>query len=136
MRRVPSDTATKKTSQVFFKLLDSLYDLWQMRVLSPFSGDGSLTVEEYLKFVDLARLECWTYTKAQRESVRAMGVAQVGQGDAYDLLKRAKLKGCKYDLIDLDTPQGIHLDLNSRPCVEHFRFFTDCLPLLGNHGII
>lgn len=136
LKRIVASEAVSKSSSVFFKSLSQLYALVGMKVLSPFSGEGKDTISSYLPLVDTEKLECWTLNDEQTKAIAGMGIENVQQGCAYMLVKHAMLDGKKYDLIDLDTPQGVHKDWHGAQMVEHFTFFRECLSLIDEKGLL
>lgn len=135
MTRVPPSIATKQTSRTFFDALSSLYDLSSLHILSPFTGFADLTLVELLPHVDADKLECWIYTDEQMLDLPKM-VTHFHKGDAYDLLKEAKKFRQVFQMIDIDTPQGLHKDAQDNWVPEHFRFLRECLPLLDNQALV
>lgn len=134
MIHVTPQTATLVSSHLFFSKLNKLYDLKTLRVLSPFSGYGYLTLGPLLSFVDYGQVEAWVYNEEERDAViERVGTCKIG--DAYDLLGQSIARQETFHLIDIDTPQGLHTS-HGETKTEHFNFFQQAVRLIDRWGLV
>ena len=61
---------------------------------------------------------------------------QVSIGDSYALAEGAILSGKRWDMIVIDTPQGLHADSKYGLHCEHFDFFRLSLMMLKDRGLL
>lgn len=130
VREVNTSEADQRSARVFFQALFGFFDLSKASVLDAFARNGQLTVKNYYDLV--SKVTCWELGEEHEEALRKY-TSHVEIGDSY-----ARLLTCKeqFDMIVVDTPQGIHKDSIMGRHVEHFDFFRMSLKNLNPGGIV
>jgi len=122
IREVDTSVADQKSADVFFSALQEMWDLSGATALDMFARNGQLTVSRYgynVPFIDL-----WELSEEHHEALSKFGPRNLKIGCSYSALAQCK---DKYDLIVIDTPQGVHCDYAGIERFEHF----DVLERLG-----
>jgi hypothetical protein len=132
VKTVHTTLADQKSAHVFFGALRQMYDLTSMSVLDAFARNGELTVKNYGEVV--RRLECWELGWEHKEDLLKI-TPNVVIGDSYDALENAVFMEQKFDLIVIDTPQGIHKDGRGQKRYEHWDFLRRSAKLIERTGL-
>jgi hypothetical protein len=129
IRTVNASAADRVSAQVFFDTLFRVYTLEFARTLDAFARNGQLTVQSYMNYLVAPRdqLELWEITK-QFEFTLKRFTPQVKIGDSYQFI--TEVKAPTYDLLVVDTPQGLHMDTAGGIHAEHWDFVKLALPTL------
>lgn len=137
IRQLNVSDADKLSALVFFKALFSIYELRSARVLDAFARNGQLTVNSYRPYLadPDSQLECWELSGEHKEALEKLTV-QVKIGCSYDLSIQAVKDKKKYELVVVDTPQGMHKTAQDFLCCEHFDFLSHALNLLADKGVV
>lgn len=130
VRQTDVSQADKASAQVFFDALFGFFDIGQGRVLDAFARNGQLTVSSYAKRVP--HLTCWELGPEHEEALRKF-TSDVVIGDSY---KTLMAEGRTFDLVVIDTPQGIHADSRGTKHVEHWDFLEYSLQNLVPGGVV
>lgn len=133
VRQVHTSFADRKSAKMFFDVLHGMYDLKQMRALDAFARNGELTVSNYWDSV--RSLECWELCREHEVELREY-TNNVRIGCSYRLIEHAKDIKSRFDLIVIDTPQGLHTAEDGRVHAEHFQFLTRATSLIDEGGVI
>jgi hypothetical protein len=128
VRQVGVTGADIASARLLFKTMSQYWDMGSWSVLDPFARTGVLTVDSYkdsVKFVT-----AWELGGEHYETLSEKVDQCTTGGCSYewlDTLEPQHMPDEKYEMIVVDSPQGIHLDYRDRPCCEHF----DVIPMLG-----
>jgi len=114
--------ADKKSAEVFFGALLGFYDFSQGEALDMFARDGALTVSQYAYKVK--HLDVWELSEVHEKALEGFRPRDIKIGCSYKTMEACQ---SKYDLVVVDTPQGLHHDWQHGVRIEHF----DVLPHLG-----
>jgi hypothetical protein len=131
IRLVDVSEADIASARIFFNVLTEYYDTSEFSVLDMFARNGQLTIDNYKGKVK--RVEAWELMEQHREALDAKKVDSICIGCSY---QTAKIKEGKYDMIVIDTPQGIHTSFDGKQCVEHLSAIESALPLTKDNCII
>ena len=132
--------ADKLSAQTLFAAMFDLRELFwpkqkKITVLDAFARNGQLTVASYVwrggVFVD-----AWELGREHKKELQILGCQKVEIGCSYARVEVALSEGLRYDMIVIDTPQGLHKSADGQVRVEHFSFLPECLPLLGEGGVL
>ena len=116
VKTVDTSLADRKSASVFFSALSKYWDLTNLDALDMFARNGQLTVANYSHLV--ANVDCWELGPEHEEALRQYpNCREVRIGCSY---QHATQVSSKYDLVVLDTPQGLHKDAYGSVRVEHF----------------
>lgn len=122
VRITDTTEADRLSAQVFFQAVTSYYDLTIGVALDAFARNGQLTVANYYDKVGV--IDAWELGAEHAKALEQFNCRNIKIGCSY---VTAKVSGSKaYDLVVVDTPQGLHKDACGSTCAEHFDF----LPLL------
>jgi hypothetical protein len=135
IRQLDTTVADQASAQVFFSALFRAYDLDHAKVLDAFARNGQLTVRSYHDFLSDPRtqLEVWEL-QPEHETALKMLTPQVQIGDSYQLIRT--VRHGMYDLLVVDTPQGLHRSTDGRVHAEHWDFVEDALPTVRAGGVV
>lgn len=132
IKKNPPGFADTRSAEVFFDALFSLYDLRGKKFLDAFARAGDLTASNLAKRTTRNQLHCWELGAEHQEALEHFS-AHVQIGCSYGFLRECEET---FDLIVIDTPQGIHIDQNRQNRVEHFGFLLDCAKLVDKKAVI
>jgi len=137
VRKVDTTKADQESAQIFFDQLFRVYDLAKARVLDAFSRNGQLTVASYIQYLEDPRsqLFCWELCSDHQKDLFTY-TDNVEIGCSYVRIKREIIARSKYDVLVIDTPQGLHKSFDSIVHSEHWDFLGESIPLLADTGII
>lgn len=138
VRETNVSESDKHSARVFFDALTAFYDTTTWEVLDAFARNGQLTVPNYMHKV-MNRIDMWELgaehlpaLKDLQSQMEAAGSITIG--DSYSLAAHCRRK---YDMVVIDTPQGLHHDSIGAVHVEHFDFLTTTLQcLLKDRGVV
>jgi hypothetical protein len=102
-----------KSSEVFFAALMEMYTFEY--ALDMFARDGAITVSKYRDKVPT--LDVWELGEEHYEALQKFKPNDIKIGCSYMTAQKAH---AQYDLIVVDTPQGLHHDANGDVRTEHF----------------
>lgn len=109
------------SARLFFNALAGFYDLTDVEVLDAFARNGQLTVDSYVPLLKgTSHLDLWELGEEHRDALTAVPHRNIRIGCSYETAETWDLK---YDMVVIDTPQGIHNDYADVPHVEHFDFY-------------
>lgn len=129
IRTVDVSQSDKQSARVFFAALLEMFEF--ETVLDMFARDGALTVSSYVEKVP--DLYLWELCPEHAEALSTYNPQQVRIGCSY----RSMLQDFgTYDLIVVDTPQGIHSDYAGNPHVEHFDVVKGIRKFVGHRAVI
>jgi len=132
IRTVPVQSSDIASASVFFGALRGMYSMSDWSVLDAFARTGALTIENYKE--DVAQVEAWELEEQHKAKLQEL-CTNVSIGDSYHLLGMAIEAQKQYDMIVVDSPQGLHWG-GGKLRTEHFDFLPECLPLLKNTGVL
>lgn len=132
VRQTDVSDADKQSAKVFFDAMFSFWDLSKAKTLDAFARNGQLTVENCVGRV--GSLECWELGPEHEEALRKH-TDNVKIGCSYTRMGLMSSAG-DYDLIVVDTPQGLHRSDLGDVCCEHFDFLKLAARHLSVGGII
>lgn len=115
--------ADKKSSEVFFKALLAMYSFTDAIALDAFARNGQLTVPNY--FFAVKELHLWELGEEHAQALEVFSPKSLQIGCSYKHLNNLNTE-TKFDLVVIDTPQGIHSDYEGVSRVEHFDFLSMC----------
>ena len=135
IRRVDTTAADQESARVFFDTLFAVYNLTGASILDAFARNGQLTVSNYVNKLALPKeqLHLWELMPEHEEALRQY-TPHVRIGDSYQLIQRAPAN--MYDLIVVDTPQGLHEDKSGKLHAEHWDFVEKSLISLKRSGLL
>lgn len=131
VRSVDVSASDIASSAVFFRALLDMYDLSVGEVLDMFARDGTITVQQY--FDKVAAVDCWELMEQHRFRLKDFSPREAIIGCSYVALRQARRT---YDMVVVDTPQGLHDDAAGNIHVEHFSVIKKIKPLLKPKAII
>ncbi|ATS92317.1 methyltransferase [Stenotrophomonas phage vB_SmaS_DLP_5] len=131
VRQTDVSEADIKSAKIFFDAVLGFFDLSNATVLDAFARNGQLTVSNYHDHV--GAVECWELGPEHEEALRKY-TDEVKIGDSYSLLDG--MGASLYDMIVIDTPQGLHKDNHGAVMCEHFDFLPHAISLLTEGGIV
>lgn len=135
VREVDTTKADRESAMAMFDALHKLYPLSMMTVLDAFARNGQLTVQSYRPYIDTKNLTCWELGQQHEQDLREL-TPNVKIGCSYQQMELAVKSGETFDMIVIDTPQGLHQDFLGVKHVEHFDFLKSSLALLNDNGLI
>jgi hypothetical protein len=106
--------ADKLSAKLFFDALFGFYEIGP-DALDMFARDGALTVSRY--YTEINNLDLWELNAEHRPALEKFNPREIIIGCSY-----TSMGGCthKYDMVVIDTPQGIHNDAFGIAHIEHF----------------
>ncbi|QIN95262.1 Erm [Stenotrophomonas phage vB_SmaS_DLP_3] len=131
VRQTDVTEADAKSAQIFFGAVLGFFDLSKAHVLDAFARNGQLTVSNYHGKV--GSIECWELGEEHREALLKY-TDDVQIGDSYSLLDG--VGGDKFDMVVIDTPQGLHKDDSGAVMCEHFDFLPHAVAMTNPGGIV
>ena len=138
IKTVHTTEADRESARVFFGALLGMYVVTGP-TLDMFARNGELTVSAYKAHV-YGPVDLWELDPAHAPALRAFSPRVLFTGCSYGAMI---LTPNKYEMIVVDTPQGIHTDYSSsgqhrcfRRHAEHFYVMKNIGPLLEDHAII
>lgn len=139
VKTVDATAADKRSARMLFDTLFGLRDLYwptvqNVQVLDAFARNGQLTVSQCVDREDTT-VTAWELGEEHWGALKDLGCAEVCIGCSYAMLEHAKTTDVQYDMIVIDTPQGLHSSAEGQK-VEHWDFLRDCLPILAPSGVI
>lgn len=137
IRQVDTTDADQKSAVAMFELLNAMYDLKDRVALDAFARNGQLTVRNYADYV--AFVDCWELSPEHFAGLQSIAnVGEIRIGCSYHTAAFENLvSGGSYDMIVVDTPQGLHKAKDGSLKVEHFNFLKECVPtLINDDGLI
>lgn len=142
VKTVDATEADKLSARVLFDSLfelRSMYwkDLTTVRVLDAFARNGQLTVSQCVRRPGTS-VEAWELGAEHERDLWRKGCQMVWIGCSYKRLEDSLVSPVRknYDLLVIDTPQGLHSDYRGAIRVEHFDFLRLGLRLLGEGGVV
>ncbi len=131
VRSVDVSASDIASSSVFFDALTKMWDLTKGEVLDAFARDGTITVNQYRHKV--GAVDCWELMNQHASTLAHLEPRDIKFACSYFLASQTKRK---YDMVVVDTPQGLHDDHKGEVHVEHFDFLRLVPKLLKDVGII
>lgn len=132
IREVNPSQSDIESAKIFFHALTKFYDLSQYDALDAFARNGILTVSQYGHLCN--SLECWELSSEHKQALLDF-TPNVSIGCSYVKLEERIQTGTKYDMVVIDTPQGMHRDDWGRTHTEHFDFLDRATQLIGDVGL-
>lgn len=130
IRSIDVSESDKKSAKLFFDTLAGFYDFGE-EALDMFARDGALTVSCYAYKVQ--NLDVWELMGVHEKALRNFRPRDLVIGCTYQTLESCDRK---YDLVVIDTPQGIHHDHQHVPHVEHFDVMRQVGRILKDRALI
>jgi hypothetical protein len=128
--------ADRRSARAFFDALGLTYyeRMKNAEVLDMFARDGQLTVDaaQYHQYGGV-QLDLWELEDQHRESLEMFDPRDVKVGCSYKALAECR---SKYDVVVVDTPQGVHSDFARQPRVEHFDVVRKLGPILKDQALV
>ena len=138
IREVDTSVADQISAKVFFDSVRGLWDISEWKVLDAFARNGQLTVSNY--GMDVGELHLWELSDQHKHDLQLIAAKRgkkktsIHFGCSYEHVARLRADGAidfhKYDMVVIDTPQGIHHDWLGIEQTEHFGFLNFELPWL------
>lgn len=133
IRQLSVSESDRLSAKLLFGGLKEYYDFNQFSALDAFARNGQLTVSQYASHV--RRVECWELGQEHEEALRRQ-TDWVRIGCSYSLCREAASRGEKYDLIVIDTPQGLHRDSEGEVHTEHFDFLDQSVAIMEDRCLV
>jgi hypothetical protein len=121
----------KKSAEVFFAALMAFYDVGGGEALDMFARDGALTVSQYAYKVK--HLDVWELMGVHEPALANFRPRDLKIGCSYQTMRECNRQ---YDMIVIDTPQGLHHDFNHDVRVEHFGVLDEIGPMLKDRALV
>lgn len=133
VRQFDVSESDARSARLFFDAVRGFYDLSELHVLDAFARNGQLTVSSYQPYVN--QITAWELGAEHEDAlVDKVGAHNVRIGCSY---ATAEEEGPKYDMVVIDTPQGLHHDSTGKVHAEHFDFLEITLErLLTDRGLV
>jgi hypothetical protein len=131
VRQVEVSKADSKSAEIFFHALTSYYDLSEANALDMFARTGALTVTNY--FYHVEGLDVWELNPDHQSDLEAFSPDEVKIGCSYKHLEECDKQ---YDLIVVDTPQGLHSDWQGVVHAEHFGVLSKLSRIMAERCIV
>lgn len=131
IREVHVTRSDKKSAQLFFDAMLEFYDIRNADGLDMFARDGALTVSNYAYKVE--NLDVWELMEAHRPALANFRPRDLIIGCSYKALAVCERK---YDLVVVDSPQGLHHDHLHTARVEHFDVMRQIGTILKKDALI
>lgn len=131
VKTVDCTDADVRSASVFFKAVAGIYDLSKVRALDMFARNGQLTISNYRHFV--RSFHAWELGPEHEVDLLRLGADEVHIGCSY---QQAALCLHRYDMIVIDTPQGLHKDAGGAVHAEHFDALPIAAGLLNERGFL
>lgn len=125
------DSADQESVARFYATLFSIYKI-EGATLDMFARDGALTVHNYQRYIN-GKLDLWELDPQHAVALHHFLPREVRIGCAYSALKATQ---SKYELVVIDSPQGIHHDVYGKEHVEHFTAMEQVGRILEDHALI
>lgn len=135
VKETNATVADKLSAQILFQDLAKFTPLADMKVLDAFARNGQLTIDSYSPYVPKSNITAWELGIEHTEDLLKKAET-VLIGDSYSFLDSAVEAGLKYDMVVIDTPQGLHKDAKGFVHTEHFDFLAKSLELLSDNAVI
>lgn len=135
IRQVNVSDSDRLSAKLFFDALAGFYPMENMRVLDAFARNGQLTVSSYYKHIQPSNLSLWELSGEHEQVLRTFS-EDVRIGCSYDHAAKALARGERYDMVVVDTPQGVHGRADGQSSAEHFGFLPLALRLLKKTGVV
>lgn len=135
VRTTDITAADKLSATVFFNSLSQLFNLSDAYVLDAFARNGQLTVSAYKNLVNRTGITCWELG-AEHEAALMKLSNDVHIGCSYQMAQEDHDNGIVFDMIVIDTPQGLHNDCYGVAHAEHFDFLEAACKLIDQEGIL
>lgn len=138
VKTVNATEADKISAKVLFDSLFALRDLYwpdqkPLRVLDAFARNGQLTVSQTVGRPK-TKVSAWELGVEHMDALEQLGCDEIKIGCSYKHMEEAIAEGKEYDLIVIDTPQGLHNSADGKVRVEHFDFLAESLDLMPEDG--
>lgn len=136
VRETNVSDSDKASAELFFDTLLQFYDPTKWEVLDAFARNGQLTVPNYIDRLDQQGgcVDLWELGPEHHDDLLRFGPRDLRIGDSYTTAVKCDRK---YDMVVIDTPQGVHADDRDIKHVEHFDFMKITMQrLLKDRGII
>ena len=117
------------SARAFFRAMNAIHGMKEWKVLDAFARNGDLTVSSYISWINSTNLECWELSPQHEHTLKTY-TRDVKIGCSYQRLQSIA-PDQKYDMVVIDTPQGLHKDANGMLRVEHFSFLQSAMKLVG-----
>jgi len=131
IREVNCTKADQLSAVAFFDSLTAMYDFKESVALDMFARTGDLTVVNYQDHVK--ELHLWELMPEHRGALVSRNPTSLQIGCSYETAEKCFTK---YDLIVVDSPQGVHSDAEGRVHFEHFDVVRDILPRLCSESCV
>lgn len=135
IRQVNVSVSDKLSAMVFFQALDGIYDLGNCRILDAFARNGQLTLASYAKVANASDIVAWELSEEHEGALRKF-TSNVSIGCSYEKAILNEKSARKFDMIVIDTPQGLHKTGYGDVAVEHFNFLPLALNMLKPIGVL
>lgn len=132
IRQHGTSESDRFSAQIFFEALASYYDLSDSYALDMFARNGELTVQCYRHKVQ--HFDAWELSEEHLVALEKLGAWDIKIGCSYAHARTAQEQ--KYDMIVIDTPQGLHSKADGSRACEHFDAIKAAAPLLKDEGLI
>lgn len=139
VKTVNATAADKSSAQVLFDSLFGLRELYwpgkqTIRVLDAFARNGQLTVSQCVNRPGVT-VSAWELGPEHEQALWDLGCAEVAIGCSYEQVQRSTSVTDKYDLIVIDTPQGLHKSYDGKVRSEHWDFMGQALSLVHQSAV-
>jgi hypothetical protein len=112
------------SSELFFAALEPWVPS-APKTLDMFARDGAITVSKYCEWA--GELHLWELGPEHKKSLDKFGATDVKIGCSYEHLRNCTEQ---FDMVVIDTPQGLHKDYNGVVHAEHFDILKEVGPIL------
>jgi hypothetical protein len=123
--------ADHKGADLFFTALTTYYDLRGMSALDMFARDGDFTDRKSVVLVQ--ELDLWEINPEHTQALNDFKPREVRIGCSYASLKQCQRK---YDLVVVDSPQGVYPDYEGKVHAEHFDLIEELPKILKDRAIV
>lgn len=138
VRETNVSDSDKASAELFFDTLFQFYEPAAWKVLDAFARNGQLTVPNYMDRIK-NRIDMWELGPEHADALLGLQANMEAEstieiGDSYTTALTAE---GGYDMIVIDTPQGVHADDQAKSHVEHFDFMRLALDkLIAPRGVL
>lgn len=123
--------ADQASARAFFDALLAMYT-FDGPVLDMFARNGELTVASYRDKI-AGPLDLWELGPEHTQALTEFDPRDIRIGCSYQSMMHTQNR---YEMIVVDTPQGLHKDFMGRTHTEHFGVMREIGGMLADHAVI
>lgn len=139
VKTVDATEADKISARVLFDSLFALREVYwgdsYVSILDAFARNGQLTVSSCVNRRQ-STVEAWELGEEHEAALQALGCSIVHIGCSYARLKVTVEQGSRYNLLVVDTPQGLHTSADKEVRTEHFSFLDEAVAVLADTSVV